>query len=440
MVPTHLSKGIIIVGIILAWFALFFNSAIAMISAIATLLVILLRLYSFQNNTKQVIEGIVCHREVQANFIRVGSSVEVRLSIGISVPGCFRVVLREKVSPGMVIQKGDLEFSVTGEKTEQFELIYIAAPMVHGILSFPGLAIWITDSFFSDEIPLQNDHFNGPFLKVFPSGNYELSLESYEYGEQEIERIRARSGIELSGFRQYVPGDDMKHIDWKMTAKYGKPVVRQYTGIGGTNPLIILDLPEQVENAMPVHFQTMVRAVSGAIEESWKKYRKSSFVLISGPNIIESSRPGGGVEQSLAILNASAYPLKRARTYYRFQTKGALRAINGEILKVRCVANNNLDAQEYLENIGSIISSFQQDPQGVPAFHREIAQLHKMWPHDTVIIFSLCSGDISHIGYIIEQVHYDNGTVQLHVPSNSVTPGFMRICLHDGVDMVRVFS
>jgi uncharacterized protein (DUF58 family) len=439
MVPTHLSKGIMIVGLILVWFALFFNSTIAMISAIAILLVILWRLSSFQQNTKQVLAGIVCHRDVQANFIRVGSSVEVRLSIRISLPGCFLGVVREKVSHGMVIQKGNLEFSITGEKTEQFELVYTAAPMVHGILSFPGLVIRVTDRFFSDEIQLLNDHFNGPELKVFPSGNYEISLESYEYGEQEIERIRARSGVELSGFRHYVPGDDMKHIDWKMTAKHGKPVVRQYTGLGGTNPLIILDLPEQVENAMPVHFHTMVRAVSGAIEESWKKYRKSSFVLISGPNIIDSSRPGDGVEPSLAILNASAYPLKRARTYYRFLTNGALRAISSEISRVR-VTNSNLNAQEFLENIGSVITSFQKDPVAVPAFHGEISQLLKMWPHDTVIIFTLCSGDMSHIGYLIEQVHYDNGTVHLHVPANTGVPGFMRNCIHYGADMVKVFS
>jgi uncharacterized protein (DUF58 family) len=439
MVPTHLSKGLIIVGIILLWFALFFNSAIAMISAVATLLVIQWRLYSFQHDTKEILAGIVCNRDVPANFIRAGLSVEVRLSIRISLPGRFQAVVQEKVSPGMVIQKGNLEFSITGEKTEQLELVYIVAPMVHGILSFPGLMIRLTDPFFSDEIHLLNDHFNGPVLKVFPSGSYELNLESYEYGEQEIERIRARSGVELSGFRQYVPGDDMKHIDWKMTAKHGKPVVRQYTGIGGTNPLIILDLPEQVENAIPVHFHTMVRAVSGAIEESWKKYRKSSFVLISGPNIIESSRPEGGVEQSLAILNASAYPLKRARSFYRFQTKGAMRAISNEISKVK-VTNSYLDAQEYLENIGSVITSFQKDPQAVPVFHGEISKLLTMWPHDTVIIFSLCSGDMSHIGYLIEQVHYDNGTVHLHVPANNVVPGFMRNCIHCGADIVKVFS
>lgn len=440
MGPTYLSKGMIIVGLILVWFALFFNSAIAMVSALAILLVLQWRLFSFQHNTKQVLAGMVCHREVPVTFVRVGSVVEVRLSILISVPGGFRTTLRENVCPGMVVQKGDLDYCITGERTEQVERAYRVVPMVHGTLSFPGISIHLADRFFSDEIDLRNDRFNGPALKVYPYGNYELGTESHEYGEQEIERIRAISGVELSGFRGYVPGDEMKNIDWKMTAKYDKPIIREYTGLGGSAPLIILDLPEQVENDIPVHFNSMVRAVSGAVTESWKLNRKSSLVLISGPNIIKTPEQGGGVEQSLALLNAMAYPVKRPLTYYRFQTKGALRAMNGEISRAMGITRENKDTQVYLGKICSIISVSQKDPSGVPLFHGEISRILRMWPHERVVIFSLCSGDMSHIWYVIELVHREHGTVQLHVPADSGVQTMMRMNLRSGVDSVRVFS
>lgn len=440
MGPTYLSKGIIIAGLILVWFAFFFNSSVAMVSVVALLLVIQWRLFSFQQNTKRVLAGVVCHREVPVKYIRVGSSVEVRLSVLISVPGGFQAVLKELVSPGMVIQKGDLECCITGVKTGQVELAYVATSMVHGTQIFPGLAIQLADGFFSDEIILLDDHFSGPELKVYPSGSYELDLGPGEYGEHEIERIRAVSGVELSSFREYAPGDDPKHIDWKMTAKYDKPVVREYTGLGGTNPLIILDLPEQGEDAMPVHFHTMVRAVTGAVEESWKKHRKTSLVLISGPNIINTPEPLGGVEQVLSILNTRAYPLKRPQTYYRFQSKSALRSLNGEISRMMKVTGDNHDTQEYLSKICSIVSSSQKDPSGIPAFHGEISRILRMWPHETVIIFTLYTGDMSHITYLIEQVHHDHGTVQLHVPTSSGGPGFVRMCMLSGADTVKVFS
>lgn len=439
MGPTYLCKGIIIVGLILVWFAIFFNSAIAIISAFAVLLVVQWRLFSFQQSTKQVLAGIVCHRAVPAKYIRVGSSVEVRLSVLISVPGGFQAVVKELVSPTMVIRKGDLEYCVTGDRTEQVELAYTATPMVHGTRSFPGLFVRLSDRFFHDELNLQNDHFNGPVLKVYPTGSYKLGVEPYEYGEEEIERIRNLSGLQISGIREYEPGEDTKNIDWKMTAKYDKPMVREYMGLGGTSPLIILDLPEQVENAVPIDFHSMVQSVSGAVREAWKKYRKTSLVLISGPNILTASGHGGGIEQAISVLYTSAFPFKRPQTYYRFQTKGALRSLNGEISRMVGVARDNQDTHDYLAKIGSIVSSSQKDPSGVPPFHGEISRLLRMWPHETVIIFTLYIGDMSHIRFLIEQVHHDHGTVQLHVPADSGVPDFMRLCMLSGADKVKVF-
>lgn len=36
-------------------------------------------------------------------------------------------------------------------------------------------------------------------------------------------------GIEFSEIREYVPGDDIRAIDWKVTARYGVPYVKEYT-------------------------------------------------------------------------------------------------------------------------------------------------------------------------------------------------------------------
>jgi len=36
-------------------------------------------------------------------------------------------------------------------------------------------------------------------------------------------------GIEFAGIREYVPGDDIRSIDWKVTARYNRPFIREYT-------------------------------------------------------------------------------------------------------------------------------------------------------------------------------------------------------------------
>ena len=37
------------------------------------------------------------------------------------------------------------------------------------------------------------------------------------------------SGIDFADLREYTPDDDVRHIDWNVTARLDEPFVRQYT-------------------------------------------------------------------------------------------------------------------------------------------------------------------------------------------------------------------
>ena len=49
------------------------------------------------------------------------------------------------------------------------------------------------------------------------------------------------SGTSFSGLREYVPGDDPRHIDWKATARRQKPIAREYTIEQGQTVMIAID-------------------------------------------------------------------------------------------------------------------------------------------------------------------------------------------------------
>lgn len=53
--------------------------------------------------------------------------------------------------------------------------------------------------------------------------------------------IRLGDGIELSDIREYVPGDDVRSIDWNVTARTGTPHVRVYEADRETSALVIVD-------------------------------------------------------------------------------------------------------------------------------------------------------------------------------------------------------
>lgn len=49
------------------------------------------------------------------------------------------------------------------------------------------------------------------------------------------------SGLEYAQSRPYEPGDPIKQIDWRLTARTGKPYVKEYEALKRTSVLILLD-------------------------------------------------------------------------------------------------------------------------------------------------------------------------------------------------------
>ena len=49
------------------------------------------------------------------------------------------------------------------------------------------------------------------------------------------------SGLEYAQSRPYQPGDSIKQMDWRLTARMGRPYVKEYEALKRTNVLVVLD-------------------------------------------------------------------------------------------------------------------------------------------------------------------------------------------------------
>ncbi|MCY1288348.1 hypothetical protein D9M68_255180 [compost metagenome] len=57
---------------------------------------------------------------------------------------------------------------------------------------------------------------------------------------QHASRLRGR-GLNFDELRHYNPGDDLRHLDWRASLRYGKPFVRSYTEERDRPALILVD-------------------------------------------------------------------------------------------------------------------------------------------------------------------------------------------------------
>src|ERR671927_836930 len=54
-------------------------------------------------------------------------------------------------------------------------------------------------------------------------------------------------GVDLADIREYQPGDDVRYIDWNVTARMDAPYIRQYTEDREVTAWFLLDLSPSVD-------------------------------------------------------------------------------------------------------------------------------------------------------------------------------------------------
>lgn len=102
-----------------------------------------------------------------------------------------------------------------------------------------------------------------------------LPLESAEslggalYSMAGVHSVPVRGdSAEFLGIREYVPGDPLRRVDWKHSARYGELFVREFERYTRTEVCVLLDC-SPVMRQVPGAFEMMVKAASGALHRAY---------------------------------------------------------------------------------------------------------------------------------------------------------------------------
>ena len=117
-------------------------------------------------------------------------------------------------------------------------------------------------------------------------------------------RLRGR-GLNFEEIRRYLPGDDIRQMDWKVTARTKRPHVRIYTEERGRDVLLVVDQRLSMFFGSRTNFKSVTAAEVAALA-AWRviasKDRVSAIVFGDGDLTVV---PGGGSSaQVMRILNA----------------------------------------------------------------------------------------------------------------------------------------
>jgi uncharacterized protein (DUF58 family) len=118
--------------------------------------------------------------------------------------------------------------------------------------------------------------------------------------EASVAAPRAGSGTELFGVREYRPGDSLRRIHWRSSARHGELVVREYEPPGVQTLGIFCD-------PHPASADVADQVARIAASEAWDCIRNGGRVMLWGPGLVPSA-PGEARSFWAALEWLARYP------------------------------------------------------------------------------------------------------------------------------------
>ena len=173
----------------------------------------------------------------------VGAETDARIEIENHTPRDLQLVLKDEYPPQLQLF-GSREARVAVEAQTSAAFIYSLKPPKRGQFSFGRIAVRYLSRWRL--CWCQTTKGEPTTVKVYPNMRRAREAELKALGTRSFVAARRKSqwrgeGREFESLRDYVRGDEMRHISWTATARRGKLVTRQYQMERDQTILIAMD-------------------------------------------------------------------------------------------------------------------------------------------------------------------------------------------------------
>lgn len=218
----------------------------------------------------------------------LGSAVKVKVRE--EAPREIKVEIPEEV----VLKPGEekfIEYFIIPEKKGEYEVL-------------TKIYVYDVSGLYFEEITL------GKYkIEVFPSVDSirEAAKEEYNIRLSEVYKKNILLGLEimdLYGLREYLPGDDLRRIDWKASSRLGKLIVREFLKEKESDVYIVLDATREMRKGIKQAKIDYASTLALHLAALLLKKNYSVGVIIYWDDGFRTIRPSRRREQLNKIRNA----------------------------------------------------------------------------------------------------------------------------------------
>ena len=319
MRPKFTSTGVVTVslGVTLILYGMLSDALIPLyVGLFLTLLTYISYVYVY--SLINVVGSIELRRKLTPSVINEGRVSTIRLVVRNKSHALLpRTDVEDIVPDRVVVVKGSPKFSSTLTGGDSIELTYSVKGIGLGTHMFKEVKLSL-----SDFLGLISIDFNVPLestLKVTPIFIESSKAPFIKGAEVSIGPLKAGKGFgcDIVGIRDYVPGDDVRRIVWKVFARIGKLMVREDVGESRPKVLLVTDLSlvNWVGKVGDTDAEWIMRLAASIAYWSLRNLGILDAVIFYGNKIdvLTDLRGGSGFNEYLLALT-SAEP--RTSSYY----------------------------------------------------------------------------------------------------------------------------
>lgn len=192
--------------------------------------------------TSPLPQGVRIARAFSGRFA-VGAETEVRVNISNGTPRPFSLMVKDEYPADMKLA-GPREAQIRVAAQSTAALAYGLTPPKRGVFEFGSIAVRYLSRF--GLVWRETQIGSQQSVKVYPNMRRAREAELKALGARSLVSSHRKTswrgeGREFESMRDYVRGDELRHISWTATARRGKLVTRQYQVERDQTILIAID-------------------------------------------------------------------------------------------------------------------------------------------------------------------------------------------------------
>jgi uncharacterized protein (DUF58 family) len=180
--------------------------------------------------SRKIPAGLTINRDIEKRFA-IGDANEVSVEIENNTANDLNLIIKDEYPPELKLE-GDRQVALKIEAQTAARFSYQLTPPNRGKYTFGKTAVRYLSRL--GLVWCQSEFDNAQTVKVYPNMRRAKEIELKALGANSLvaaqrKAVRRGEGREFESMRDYVRGDELRHISWTTTARRGRLTTRQYT-------------------------------------------------------------------------------------------------------------------------------------------------------------------------------------------------------------------